>query len=228
MPPDPPQIPSPLEPIPNTNCSNDEVIVGPDLNKSRTPLDKKLYRQIILKKNGLRAVLISDTVAMGQQQTYYDDESMEGGEEDGEEEDDGDDGMEVDEEDDDEEEEDEGLRKAAAAIIVGAGSYHDPPSTQGLAHFLEHMLFMGTKKYPQENAYDAFLSKNGGSDNAYTEMEHTMYHLEISQEKFFDALDMLAQFFIHPLLLEDAVDRELNSIESVVKVKNLRSKIAFL
>ena len=73
---------------------------------------------------------------------------------------------------------------------------------------------MGTAKFPTENAYDSFLSSNGGSDNAYTELEYTLYHFEIPQEKFFEALDMFAQFFIDPLLLPDAVDRELNAIES--------------
>lgn len=37
-----------------------------------------------------------------------------------------------------------------------------------LAHFLEHMLFMGTEKYPIENAYSSFLSSHGGMSNAYT------------------------------------------------------------
>ncbi len=73
---------------------------------------------------------------------------------------------------------------------------------------------MGTDKYPAENQYDAFLSKHSGSDNAYTELEYTLYHLDICQEKFFEAIDMFAQFFISPLLKEDAVDRELNAIES--------------
>ena len=41
---------------------------------------------------------------------------------------------------------------------------------QGLSHYLEHMLFMGSKKYADENEYDSFLAKNGGSSNAYTEM----------------------------------------------------------
>ena len=55
---------------------NDDVIVGPDLNPSRTPLDKKLYRQIIIKKNGLRVILVSDTVAMVHQDNFeYDSES---------------------------------------------------------------------------------------------------------------------------------------------------------
>lgn len=41
---------------------------------------------------------------------------------------------------------------------------------QGLSHYLEHMLFMGSEKYPDENEYDSFLAKHGGSSNAFTEM----------------------------------------------------------
>lgn len=204
---------------------NDDVIVGPDLNPSRTPLDKKLYRQIIIKKNGLRVILVSDTVAMVHQDNFEYDSESEGDESVDEKKNDNDNDNDPNEErsngdgdDDDESEdgslEDDGLRKAAAALVVGAGSFHDPPFAQGMAHFLEHMLFMGTTKYPGENEYDSFLSKNSGSDNAYTELEHTMYHMEVCQEKLFVALDMLSQFFISPLMLQDAVERELNAIES--------------
>lgn len=205
------------------SSSEHEVVVGPDLNESRPVLDKKLYRQILL-PNGLRAVLVSDTVAMHQAPSggYYDEDG--GSEESESETDEHDDDMQVDDEhgaehNDDEgsefdDDEDEGLREAAAAMVVGVGSMYDPPEAQGMAHFLEHMLFMGTAKYPTENAFDSFLSKQGGSDNAYTELEFTVYHFELPQEGLFPAMDMFAQFFIHPLLLEDAVDRELNSIES--------------
>jgi len=209
----------------NAGCQqNDDVILGPDLNASRTPLDKKLYRQIILKKNGLRVILISDTVAMNHQDNYEycsdsdddddDDDDvamMENSNENDEmggDEDHSDDGSE------DDSFEDDGLRKAAAAVVVGAGSFHDPSCAQGMAHFLEHMLFMGTSKYPGENEYSLFLSKNSGCDNAYTELEYTLYHMEVCQEKFSKALDMLSQFFVSPLMLQDAVDRELNAIES--------------
>jgi len=160
-----------------SSSGHGDVLEGPDLNGSRSPYDKKLYRQIILSKNGLRVVLISDTVAMGmkpkQPFNSFDDDD----EEDSEEE------MEDSSEEDDEEEE---IRKAAAAMVVGVGSYFDPPYAQGLAHFLEHMLFMGTTKYPQENAYDAFMSKYGGSDNAYTDMvtfcvfiNISLYHVQL-------------------------------------------------
>ena len=151
---------------------------GPDLNASRYPLDKKLYRQILL-PNGLRAVLISDTLTMQNSPPAHgedndSDEDEESESEDGESEGngssegEGDDDGDNDDEDDDED--DGGPCKAAAALIVGAGSFHDPPGVQGMAHFLEHMLFMGTEKYPVENAYDSFLSKYGGDNNAFTEL----------------------------------------------------------
>lgn len=51
----------------------------------------------------------------------------------------------------------EGDRMAAASLCVKVGSFSDPPDLPGLAHFLEHMVFMGSKNYPQENAFDEFL-----------------------------------------------------------------------
>ena len=62
------------------------------------------------------------------------------------------------------------LWQAAAAMVVGVGSLSDPPNMQGLSHYLEHMLFMGSEQFPDENDYDSFLSKNGGGSNAYTEL----------------------------------------------------------
>jgi nardilysin len=203
-----------------------EVVEGPDLSESKSPFDKKEYRQIIL-PNGLRVVLISDTMAMTQSYNNggipMDDDDF-----DDEVDNQSDKESEMEDEEDDEESEDgsspgsdHGLRNAAAAMVVGVGSMSDPPDCQGLAHFLEHLLFMGSKKYPEENAYDAFMSKHGGSDNAYTELEYTVYHFEIPQEYLNKALDMFAQFFTEPLMLESSVDRELNSIESEFQlVKN--------
>ena len=210
----------------------DEVLEGPDLNGSKSPHDKKLYKQILL-PNGLRCVLVSDTVAMTQMHNAGglfvddsdDDESdsdtssvdMSGGEQkEGEGRPESESGCDDEGSSDAEEDEEEGggLRVAAAAMVVGVGSLYDPPECQGMAHFLEHLLFMGSERYPEENAYDAFMSAHGGSDNAWTELEHTVYHFEISQEYLQKALDMFAQFFTAPLLLENSVERELNAIES--------------
>lgn len=62
-------------------------------------------------------------------------------------------------------------KKAAAAMAVGVGSFLDPPHMQGLSHYLEHMLFMGSKAFPDENEYDAFLTAHGGASNAFTDYE---------------------------------------------------------
>lgn len=52
---------------------------------------------------------------------------------------------------------------------------------KGIAHFLEHMLFMGTEKYPDENEYSKFLSAHGGASNAYTDSEDTVYYFDVNQ-----------------------------------------------
>jgi len=106
------------------------------------------------------------------------------------------------------------VRMAGAAMAVEVGSFQDPPTLQGLAHYLEHMLFMGSDKYPSENAYDAYVSSGGGSSNAYTECEYTVYHFEIPFTHLKEALDVFAQFFISPLMRAEASARELQSIES--------------
>ncbi len=52
---------------------------------------------------------------------------------------------------------DKDVEKSAACLYVNVGSLHDPSEINGLAHFLEHMLFLGTKKYPEENYYSSFI-----------------------------------------------------------------------
>ncbi|CAG9319174.1 unnamed protein product [Blepharisma stoltei] len=111
---------------------------------------------------------------------------------------------------------------AAASVDVNVGSQSDPKSTQGLAHFLEHMLFLGTEKYPVENYYSSFLSENAGSDNAYTGTEDTNFHFKVSVDKLEQALEIFAQFFIGPLFTKDAVDRELKAVDSEHS-KNLKN-----
>ncbi len=66
--------------------------------------------------------------------------------------------------------------RASVAVSVKVGSLCEKPyKTDGLAHFLEHMLFLGTEKYPEEESYKQFLSKNGGGCNASTSDDWTRY-----------------------------------------------------
>ena len=104
--------------------------------------------------------------------------------------------------------------KAAASLTAFRGSFHDPSERLGLAHFLEHMLFIGTEKYPEPDGYFSFVQAHGGSSNAYTAPDHTNYFFDIQPEAFHEGLDRFAQFFISPLLQKAYVDREKNAVNS--------------
>ena len=87
----------------------------------------------------------------------------------------------IDEEEIDEDGEDAGPSNkcAAAAMCVNVGGFHEPPYIGGLAHFCEHMLFMGSDKFPDENAFSAFVAKFSGSENAHTDTHCTVYTFDI-------------------------------------------------
>ena len=69
------------------------------------------------------------------------------------------------------------LQRGAASMTVGTGSIHDPSEFQGLAHFLEHMLFLGTEKYPDPGSYQKFVSIHDGFSNAFTAEELSLIHI---------------------------------------------------
>jgi insulysin len=129
--------------------------------------------------------------------------------------------------------------KAAAAMSVNVGHLSDPEDIPGLAHFCEHLLFMGSKKvratgfslrslsasstemcrcsidqYPAENDYTEFLTQHSGSHNAYTSMDQTSYHFDIQPAALSTALDRFAQFFISPSFHPSRIEREASAVHS--------------
>lgn len=112
--------------------------------------------------------------------------------------------------------------KSAAALDVNVGAFSDYEHLPGLAHFCEHLLFMGTKKYPSENEYSTYLSNHGGHSNAYTASEDTNYYFEVNHQYLEGALDRFSQFFIAPLFDPSCKDREIRAVDSENK-KNLQN-----
>ncbi len=104
--------------------------------------------------------------------------------------------------------------KAAASLDVYVGSASNPENRGGLAHFLEHMLFLGTDKYPDSGEYARFISEHGGNRNAYTAFEHTNYFFDIDKGHLEEALDRFAQFFIGPRFDAEYVGREVNAVNA--------------
>jgi len=103
---------------------------------------------------------------------------------------------------------------ASASLSVNVGYLNDPDDLPGLAHFCEHLLFMGTEKYPIENEYSEYLSSHGGGSNAYTSTELTNYYFYVDSNHLEGALDRFSQFFISPLFDDSCTERELNAINS--------------
>ena len=114
--------------------------------------------------------------------------------------------------------------KSAASVNVNVGALLDPLEYQGLAHFLEHMLFMGTEKYPSENDFSEFLNKNSGSSNAFTDLDSTNYYFDVCNEQYESALDRFSYFFTAPLFQTSAVEKEINAVDSENK-KNLQTDV---
>lgn len=116
--------------------------------------------------------------------------------------------------------------QAAAALDINIGSRQDPKKYQGLAHFLEHMLFLGTAAYPEAGEYQRFISANGGHTNAYTALEHTNYFFDVNAAQLEQALDRFAQFFVAPLFNAEYVSREVNAVHSEyrARIKNDRRR----
>lgn len=84
---------------------------------------------------------------------------------------------------------DEHAQKSAAALAVNVGHFDDPYHREGLAHYLEHMLFLGTEKYPTIGEFQSFISQNGGKNNAWTGTEHTCFFFDVVSEAYPEALD---------------------------------------
>lgn len=104
--------------------------------------------------------------------------------------------------------------KSSCCLAVAVGAKDDPPEFPGMAHFTEHAVFLGSKKFPQENDYKDYVNKNGGSSNGGTSMESTSYQFTINSQAFGGALDKFSQFFKEPLFAEEALSREVMAIDS--------------
>lgn len=109
---------------------------------------------------------------------------------------------------------DEKANKSLMATAVPIGSMEDPISQQGLAHYLEHMILMGSKNYPETNSLDGFLTKNGGYNNASTTAYRTAYYFEVNNDAFDEAVTRFADTFAFPLLSEKNAKKEVNAVNA--------------
>ena len=85
--------------------------------------------------------------------------------------------------------------KSAASLTVNTGHFDDPKDRQGMAHFIEHMLFLGTQKFPEPGFFSQFISQAGGQSNAWTGTEHSSYYFDCDHQQFPQAIEIFSEFF---------------------------------
>ena len=109
---------------------------------------------------------------------------------------------------------DPALKNSAASISVPIGSQNNPDQQLGLAHYLEHMLFLGSERYPTINEYSKFMSQHGGYTNAYTAQDRTVYGFEVNDNALDEALDRLGDVMRAPLLDPKYADKERHTVNA--------------
>ena len=111
--------------------------------------------------------------------------------------------------------------KSLMAAALPVGSMDDPDTQLGLAHYLEHMVLLGSKNYPETGGLDAFLQKHGGRNNASTSGRRTAYYLEVNHQAFDEAVARLADALAFPLLLPGNAQKELSAVHAeMVRAKS--------
>ena len=116
------------------------------------------------------------------------------------------------------------VHRSAAALSVGVGYLYDPEEKMGLAHYLEHMLTKGTKKYPEVLSFKKYLVENSGSSNASTGSVATKYFFHVSHKAFEGALDRFSRFFKEPIFDKHYAELVVNTVDSEHEKNRLRDR----
>jgi len=101
-----------------------------------------------------------------------------------------------------------GTRSVSIAAYVLAGSRLERPEQVGVAHFMEHITFKGTARYPSARAISAAIEGVGGSFNAATDRESTVYWVRVPRREAATAADVLGELIVRPTLDDGEIDHE--------------------
>ena len=101
---------------------------------------------------------------------------------------------------------------ATVIVMTGTGSRYENEHENGLAHFLEHMFFKGTKKRPSARAISEELDGIGSVYNAFTAKERTAYYAKVSSQYLDTALDVITDIFLNSTLPEKEIEKERGAV----------------
>lgn len=100
------------------------------------------------------------------------------------------------------------ISSVTALVLGNTGSRYEKPAQQGLAHFFEHMVFKGTKKYPDPQVLASTIDAVGAQSNAFTSKEYTGYYVKAASKHLERSLDVLSDMLLQPLIKPEDIERE--------------------
>src|ERR1700693_1185261 len=99
------------------------------------------------------------------------------------------------------------VRSVALGFLIGAGARDETPSKAGVTHFLEHLLFKGTRSYTAQDIAEIFDAL-GGELNAATSREHTVVYARVTDRHLEEALDVMSDMVYAPTFADLDAERE--------------------
>ncbi|MBS7530785.1 insulinase family protein [Hazenella sp. IB182353] len=109
------------------------------------------------------------------------------------------------------------VRSIALGIWIGTGSENEDEGNNGISHFMEHMMFKGTKTKTARQIAETF-DEIGGQVNAFTAKEMTCYYAKVIDEHFGTALDTLAEMFFESTFAEEELEKEKKVVIEEIKM----------
>lgn len=104
-------------------------------------------------------------------------------------------------------------------VLVGVGSNHESKGQYGLAHFLEHMCFKGTKRRPNPFAIVSELDGLGAQYNAFTSHEYTGYYIKLHKEKAEQAMDIISDIYHNSVFAVEEMESEKGVVIEEIKMR---------
>lgn len=101
-----------------------------------------------------------------------------------------------------------GAKTVAVLVLIGTGAKYEAKHESGVSHFLEHLFFKGTKKYPTPMALSSAIDAIGGECNAFTSKEFTGYYMKVASAKADIALSMVSEMLLHPKFDAEEMEKE--------------------
>jgi predicted Zn-dependent peptidase len=105
-----------------------------------------------------------------------------------------------------------GVGSVTVLALCNTGSRYETPKEEGIAHFFEHIVFKGTKNYPDAQTLVSAIDSIGADFNAFTSKEYTGYYVKSASAHIERSLDVVSDMLLQPLIKQEDIDREKNVI----------------